>query len=686
MDPFYSLQRQRGAIGLMAVGTLLIACLFLMLAVDSGRLYLEKRKLQRVADMAALEAVSRAGHCLGTGQSSAEAYALDNARGRNDFDPAQRDRRFTVTCGRTTAGGARRSFVADAQGSAVQVNVSEAVPASLALGGLFGEQVTLTASAVADRLEPVGRLSLRTSLASIDTQQSTVLNSVFGGLLGGSVSLDAVGWQGLADTDINLLSYLELLAVDQNLSLGDYQQVLGTDISLGDLLDVAADALTQSADSANTGVAVAGLQALSAAVPAGSPLLRLGDVLGVQSGVASAGLDVALNAFELAQALVQLSNHRNAVVADVPLNIPGVGNVMLSLQVIEPPQFSAIGNLERAKADPLDPNSRIYVRTAQVRSLVSLELGSGVGTLANTVNGTLDQLAPVTSFLNSALSLNLVDAVGNFLGSLVCGGLLPCPSATTAAVQALPGNGRLDLSLDTGGAQAYVTDYQCQNPSELSLTVQGTGAAAALRLGKLGETLADARDRAFSSSQAPQVETLPVLWLGRQTVRPDSCLLTLCSGLMWRKTSNGNVSWGPDKATADIHVLAGFGTRVESNLLGGEGETTILQVPSLDQAPKSQDLDTGAGSDVVGSLSNTLTGVSIQAYQSTSPNLLGGLLNTSLSVVNGLLGQLQNLISGVLSPLLDPLLNALFEGLGIDLAQAEVGANMNCGYRARLVI
>ena len=40
--------RQRGAIGLIGAVTLGIALLFLLLVVDSGRLYLEKRKLQRV--------------------------------------------------------------------------------------------------------------------------------------------------------------------------------------------------------------------------------------------------------------------------------------------------------------------------------------------------------------------------------------------------------------------------------------------------------------------------------------------------------------------------------------------------------------------------------------------------------------------------------------------------------------
>ena len=53
--------RQRGAIGLMAAVTLALALAFTLLVIDSGRLYLEKRNLQRIADMAALEAATRGG-------------------------------------------------------------------------------------------------------------------------------------------------------------------------------------------------------------------------------------------------------------------------------------------------------------------------------------------------------------------------------------------------------------------------------------------------------------------------------------------------------------------------------------------------------------------------------------------------------------------------------------------------
>ena len=56
--------RQRGAIGLMAAATLSVALVAMLLVVDTGRLYMEQRKLQRVVDNAALEAVSRGGNCL----------------------------------------------------------------------------------------------------------------------------------------------------------------------------------------------------------------------------------------------------------------------------------------------------------------------------------------------------------------------------------------------------------------------------------------------------------------------------------------------------------------------------------------------------------------------------------------------------------------------------------------------
>lgn len=684
MDAVRAVHGQRGAIGLMAAATLLIACLFLVLAVDGGRLYLEKRTLQRVADMAVLEAASRGGSCLGAAPT-ADGFARENARERNGFDPDVGSRSMTVACGRTDSSGARRTFIVDPSGRDIRVQVSEQVPASLILGGLFGEQVELSAQAVAARQSPVGRLALRSTLVSVDSERSQLLNALVGGLLGGSVNLQAGGWQGLLGTEVNLLEYLDLLALDLGLAVGNYQQVLQSDIALNRLLGVAASALTQAGSSTDLAASVAALNALALAVPAGSPLLRLSDILAVDSAVPAAGLDVGLNALQLAQALVQLANARNGLVAEVPLPLAGLTDATVSVQVIEPPQLSAIGDLNRARANPLDPASRIYVRTAQVRTLVSLSPGSSLTALGNAVNASVDSLVPVTGFLNQTLQLNLVDAIGNLLGGLICNALIPCPSTQTAAVQALAGNGRVDVSLDAGGAEAYVTDYLCDDPSQPSLVVQGRAALAHLRVGRLGDSVQEARQNLFNSVSPPPVQPLPVLLLGAQTVRPSSCLLTLCSGLKWKKGNN----WIDAKSEADFEVQAGFGLRVDAPVAGSSLQAppvTLASVPPLDQPPRYQVLATDAGQQLVNSLAATLSGVSIQAYEMASTNLLGALLEVSLGAVSSLLGELQSVLSGLLSPLLDPLLELLLGSLGVDLAEAEVGANMSCGFGSRLLI
>ena len=51
---------QRGAVLFMAVGFMMLAVFSLALVVDTGRLYMAKRNLQRVADMAAIEVLASA--------------------------------------------------------------------------------------------------------------------------------------------------------------------------------------------------------------------------------------------------------------------------------------------------------------------------------------------------------------------------------------------------------------------------------------------------------------------------------------------------------------------------------------------------------------------------------------------------------------------------------------------------
>jgi uncharacterized membrane protein len=116
----------------MAAGTLALALGFMLLVIDSGRLYLEQRKLQRVADTAALEAVTRDGNCLSG--ASATAYATQSAT-RNGFT-VNADNTLTVSCGTVQIGADHlRAFSADPKKSAaVQVIATRTVATSFAAG------------------------------------------------------------------------------------------------------------------------------------------------------------------------------------------------------------------------------------------------------------------------------------------------------------------------------------------------------------------------------------------------------------------------------------------------------------------------------------------------------------------------------------------------------------------------
>jgi len=654
--------RQRGAIGLMAAATLSMALVMMLLVVDSGRLYMEQRKLQRVVDTAALEAVSRGGNCL-PGLSAA-SYAGQSAL-RNGYvvDAANT---LATTCGTlATAASGMRSFTVDAtQSSAVKVAASRTVTSSFAGGvqALFSAtpvslNTTLNASAVAAKPQPtVAQLNIRSTLASIDTAQSNILNPLFSGLLGGNVNLSAVGWDGLLHTDINLLKYLDQLAIDLNVGAGNYTQLLNTQATVTQLIQAAATVVQLNGATAQVVTALGQLQV--AAINAAP--VRLGEILQLQTGTTAAGLDANVQLLQLVQGVVQLANSKSAVAATLPVNVLGLAGVTVRVKVIEPPQFSAIGDPARAKADPLGPD-RIYVRTAQVRTLLSVNLPvlSGVTGLTNAVLGLVGTLTPT---LNALLSLNLVDTLNSVFCLLGAGcqqldpKLLPSP--------------QIDIALDAGGAKSYVTDYRCPtgDSGSKSLTAATTTSLADLKLGKIDPVAA------FSSVAEPTVAPLPLVDLGIITCHKILGIGS-CDAASRVQYGAGGIAIKLDTSVA----------QTTQNLLFSS--TTPFATPANLKRPPSL-LPAAPTSNIVGSLANTLSGINLIVYKPVGSNPLGAIVTGVASLISDVSNRLLPVVTGLISPLLDPLLNNLLKGLGINLMNTEVGANMTCGQtgKAYLVI
>ncbi|NWA64357.1 pilus assembly protein TadG-related protein [Pseudomonas reactans] len=641
--------RQRGAIGLMAAGTLAVAMVFMLLALDSGRLYLEKRRLQSIADTAALEAAGRGGLCTPT--NTANDYAKENAA-RNGFTVVAGDnsRGLAVTCGTLPTNASNiRVFVADAtKNDAIRVVATRSVMTSLANGiwNMFSgapvaAQTILSATAVAAAAPPVAQLTIRSSLASVNSANSPLLNLVIGNLLGGSLSLTAAGWNGLLTTNLNLLSYLDQLAIDLKIKAGDYDALLSTAVSARQLLDAAVTILQK-----NGAVASAVINDLITvkAIAPNTQLLKVGDLLKVATGTPAAALNTSVQLFQLLETVAQLSSSKSAVSAAAQVNIPLVGTVSIQTKVIEPPQMSAIGNPLKAKAGLLNNprTDQIFVRTAQVRTLVTID--APIIKVVSGVSSILSGLAtPVSKVVGGLLNLNLLDVVAG----VVC--LVGCNVADVDITQTL------SIYIEAASAESHVTDFSCATPATKSLTVQATTSLATLGVGYVDPV------SAFSSSAAVNVQPVRLIDFGQRF-----CLLTLVCGPRTPGVGGG----------LNLRALSTIAEQTNTlvfNPVNDINAATIYKKPP-------------GTADILFSLGNTLNGLQVTYVppSGSTPNPANGTVTNALAtIISSVVGLVQN----VLSPILDPIVNTLLSALGISLGNAEVGANLSCHMgRAYLVI
>ncbi|PJK34992.1 hypothetical protein CWC48_07230 [Pseudomonas sp. S10E 269] len=642
--------RQRGAIGLMAAGTLAVAMVFMLLAVDSGRLYLEKRKLQSIADTSALEAAGRGGVC--TPSTTANDYAVQNAT-RNGFPVVAGDnsRGLAVTCGALVTNASNiRVFTVDAtKNDAVRVVATRSVTTSLASGiwSMFSgapvsSQMILSATAVAAYAPPVAQLTIRSSLASVNSSNSPLLNMVIGNLLGGSLSLTAAGWNGLLTTNVNLLSYLDQLAIQLNVTAGDYEALLNTAVSASQLIDAAVKVLQKNGSVATA--IINDVISLKAIAP-NTQLLKVGDLLKVASGTPSAALNTTVQLFQLLETVAQLSNSKSAVSAAAQVNIPLVGNVSIQTKVIEAPQLSAIGNPAKAKAGLLNnpQTDQIFVRTAQVRTLVTID--APIIKVVSGVSSILSGLGtPVSKVVGGLLNLNLPAVVGGVL----C--LVACNVADVDITQTL------SIYIEAASAQSYVTDYNCATPATKSLTVKSTTALATLGVGYVDPVAA------FSSSGPVTVQPVRLIDFGQRYC----IVLTLLCGPRTAGVGGG----------LNLKALTTVGAQTNSML--------FLPVAEMNTTPTYKSPPGTA--DIIHSLGDTLNGLQV-TYVPPTGSTPGPANGTVTSALTTIVSSVVNLVQNVLAPILDPIVKTLLSALGISLGNAEVGANLTCHMgRAYLVI
>lgn len=335
---FLSWRRQEGSILILSAAVMLSVLLVTALAVDLGRIFWEKRRLQMVADLAALEASLATVSCpqagSGTPLQLAQAAAIASAL-RNGYQgsPSQ----IEVQVGKvTTNNSGVRSFVPSSSSTAaVQVRVEHAVPRSLLIPGHLLGDATLQATAVAGA-GTVGTLQAGSFLARLDTNSSPLLNALLGKLLRTSINLDVASYRGLANANVTLLDLLEV-----STDVGTVDQLLNLDLGIRDFVLLGAKALSRYPDQATV---AATLLNLADVIAVDIPLhLRLGDLLEVDLPDRRAALNAKINVLQLLMLGAQVANAHHLVQVDLGTNLLktiGVADVGLDLYIIDPPRIA----------------------------------------------------------------------------------------------------------------------------------------------------------------------------------------------------------------------------------------------------------------------------------------------------------------------------------------------------------
>lgn len=398
-----NLFRQGGAIGILGVVTLMLALLFTALVVDSGRLWMQKRHLQTVADIASIQAARQMGCAWTLGSITTAAQAAAAANGF-DGNLANSPNVVEVVDIATNASGVR--VYTSAGSGAVRVYATRTVPASLIVGGLIGNTVTLHAEAVSRADPAIAAFSAGSFAASIDTEDSVLLNALLGNVLGSAVDLDLVSYQGIAATNVTLNDLLTASG-----QVGGLDSLLTTSLGLNDLLSLYALAVSNSGTADVD--AVAGMQEL-ASVAANTTSLTLGQVLNVTTPDAEAAGKVGVNLMSLLTTTVLIANGNNAISMPLGVTVPGVASVTGQINVIQPPQM-VIG----------PAGDGVTMCTTLETAQVSAEVGT------------------VVSVLGVELNLGLSAEVAD--GSAGLGTVTTSGDKTNVTIQASPGIASLSL-------------------------------------------------------------------------------------------------------------------------------------------------------------------------------------------------------------------------------------------------
>ena len=198
--------------------------------------------------------------------------------------------------------------------------------------------LALAAPQLANACTTQGCIMAGPRLASLDSTQGALLNTLLGGLLGSSVSINVADWNTLAAADIKVADFLNALSA-QGVGPTPMQALTAT-TTLAQALTAAASAATTEGD-VNLAAKINAIK-VPLSVPVGN--IVVGDLL----KLTNAPGNTSINALDLITGLVQTFNRSNVATTPTPVSVnvgaipglTGVTSINLYAQVVEPPVYT----------------------------------------------------------------------------------------------------------------------------------------------------------------------------------------------------------------------------------------------------------------------------------------------------------------------------------------------------------
>jgi uncharacterized membrane protein len=625
-------KHQRGAMAI-TIGIMLLGLIFMLGLVEIGYLYWAKRDTQKVADLAALSGAQRLPEC-GEAVPAASANATTNFGSTTNWtaDPVCGtwapppsgcgDADTPIDCsGANECMGFTPLPPGVGDANALCVHATRPVDSFLGLAGALPD---VEAVGIATHSEPIAAFSVGSRLLGLSP--TGPLNQLLDGALGTTLGLKLLSYEGIANTNISLLGLRDLLGLDA----GTVDEVLDTQVNVGDFLDAVVVLLGESDNAAEIDLSAIGEQIVAIKAQLGDVMITLRDLLNVSAELTNpnTALAVDVNVADLLRGALMVANGEHAVDLEaLDIELPGLASVNLKLAIVEPPKIG-VG----LPGYDEDGRPKTVAHTAQVRLKLDVRV-AGIGETNTT----------------------LLNVLGLLTLTLPSGSLTEIP-----------------LNLELVPGEAWLDDLQC-------LATGSDGSAANLatlqaRPGALAAFLGNLPEETYENDNA--------LW---QNIVDDA----IANGSAYADLLGLRLKVILIPALTIQLQAYSSAPVVRANDASHTFEVDP-QVPVAEQDGMTWSVDTGQ--QLLGSaLAALFTHDLLQARLNLDGLGLAGLVVSTL--VNNLAGIVTTLLS-ILDPVLEPVFNALdttligplLRVLGVDVGASDVNLmSVNCDFGAKLV-